>query len=74
MSEIVAVNGKAIKKKLIDLDMTGRDLAGEVGIHEQTITNMINGGPWSHQTINKIAAVLGCSPLELLTVRQEVKA
>jgi len=70
MSEMV-VDGKLIKKMLIDRDMTGRELARRIGVHEQTITYVINGGSWSHHTVNKIANVLECNPIDLLMVETE---
>ena len=39
--------GKKVKKQLIELEMTQRDLAKKVGVHENYLTDILNGRRYS---------------------------
>lgn len=52
---------KLVKKKLIDVDMTQRELACKIGVHETFLTNMLKGRKVGEKYWLKIALVLGMS-------------
>jgi plasmid maintenance system antidote protein VapI len=53
------INGKELKKKMIDAGITGRELATRIGVHHIYISMMVRGKrPISANMRNKIALVL----------------
>lgn len=62
----VKLNGKYIKTRLVELGMSARDLATAAGIGEATMYRIINGAPFESRTLGKVAAALGCNPVDLI--------
>lgn len=51
--------GKKIKKRLVDLDMTQRDLAAMIGVHEVYLTRILKGQRTGAKYKKQIAEILG---------------
>jgi DNA-binding Xre family transcriptional regulator len=62
----VKINAKFIKTRLVELEMSARDLATAAGIGEATMYRILNGGPFESRTLGKVAAALGCNPVDLI--------
>lgn len=54
----ITVFGKEIKKALIDKDMTQRELAREINVNENYLTDIINGRRSGAKYKNKIIETL----------------
>jgi transcriptional regulator with XRE-family HTH domain len=46
---------------------TYRELAKRVGVHHNTVNNMVNRGEYSTGLLEKVADVLGVNPLDLIS-------
>lgn len=62
----VKLNAKFVKMRLLDLEMSARDLASEAGIGEATMYRILNGAAFESKTLGKVAAALGCHPVDLI--------
>ena len=62
----VKLNAKLIKKMLIDLEMDQKDLAARSGLSAITISRLMQGNPFSSETLGKIAKALECHPIDLI--------
>lgn len=51
--------GKEVKKRLIDMDMTLAELAGEIGIDSRYIDHIIHGRKSGKKYIGRIMEILG---------------
>lgn len=51
--------GKKIKKRLVDLDMTQRDLAALLGVNAPYITKILTGARTGAKYRKQIAEILG---------------
>jgi transcriptional regulator with XRE-family HTH domain len=43
-----------------------QELAAMSGVHANTLTPVLRGGGWSARTAERLAAALGCNPIDLL--------
>lgn len=50
--------GKRVKKQLIELEMTQRDLAKKVGVHENYLTDILNGRRSGEKYKEKIQKII----------------
>ncbi|MCR2045180.1 helix-turn-helix domain-containing protein [Anaerosalibacter massiliensis] len=50
--------GKKVKKQLIELEMTQRDLAKKVGVHENYLTDILNGRRSGEKYKDKIQKII----------------
>lgn len=62
----VKLNARFVKTRLLDLEMSARDLAVAAGIGEATMYRILNGAPFESKTLGKVAAALGCHPVDLI--------
>ena len=62
----VRIDAKYVKKLLIDLDWTQRDLARESGLSEPTVYNVLGGKRFTSETLEKLATALGVNPIDLV--------
>lgn len=62
----VKMNARFIRHVLADRDMSARDLAAKAGIGEATIYRLMSGERFSSETLGKVAAALGCHPVDLI--------
>ena len=45
------------------------DLATEAGISQTTLFTAMDSDRWRAQTVDRLAKALGCSPLDIITIR-----
>ncbi|MDE7308810.1 MAG: helix-turn-helix transcriptional regulator [Lachnospiraceae bacterium] len=64
-------NYNKIFKRLIDLKMTGKELAAGAGISVSTLTRMKHGSAVSIDILQRIAEVLDCGTEELYELEKE---
>jgi DNA-binding Xre family transcriptional regulator len=62
----VKINAKFVRQMLIELEMDQQDLARKSGISEQTITRLLQGKPFTSDTLGKLAKALRCHPVDLI--------
>lgn len=62
----VRINRSVVKAMLGARDMTLRDLAQASDIGEATIYRVVNGAPFTSETLGKMAKALGCHPVDLI--------
>ena len=62
----VKLNAKLIKKMLIDLEIDQKDLAARSGLSAITISRLMQGNPFSSETLGKVAKALDCHPIDLI--------
>lgn len=68
-------NKLIIDRKRVDVLMerveirTYMELANTADVHYNTVTNALNGGPFSSTTARKLADALKCSPIDLMTAQ-----
>lgn len=49
---------------------TDKDLAAAAGISTTTLVSLRKGKPFDSKTLDRLAAVLKCSPIDLITVAE----
>lgn len=54
---------------LLDKDLDQRELARISGISEPTITRLLQGKPFTSDTLGKLADALDCNPVDLIEAR-----
>lgn len=62
----VKINAKFVKQMLIAKDMDQQMLAQSSGISEQTIVRLLQGKPFTSDTLGKLANALECHPVDLI--------
>lgn len=62
----VKLNAKFVKMRLLELEMSARDLALAAGIGEATMYRILNGARFESTTLSKVASALGCHPVDLI--------
>lgn len=62
----VRLNSKFVKVRLLEENMSARDLASAAGIGEATMYRILNGARFESTTLAKVAAALGCHPVDLI--------
>lgn len=65
----VRLNKKVVKKMLIDLEIDQKDLAERSGLSAITISRLMQGSPFSSETLAKIAHALDCHPIDLIDAK-----
>ncbi len=65
-------NYNEIFKRLIDLKMTGKELAADAGISVSTLTRMKHGSAVSIDVLQRIAEVLDCEAWELYEAEEKL--
>lgn len=63
---MVRINAKFIKQILIDMDIDQQVLAQRSGLSEPTISRIMNGRPFTSETLGKLAKALDCHPVDLI--------
>lgn len=63
--------GKEVKKRLIDMDMTQRDLAEKLGVSSPYITDILRGTRTSANTQRRICEAVGLDYDELMKRLEE---
>lgn len=62
----VKINAKFVKQILLNRDLDQRELSKLSGISEPTITRLLHGRAFSSDTLGRLAAALGCHPIDLI--------
>ena len=65
----VKFNAKVVKKMLIDLEIDQKDLAKRSGLSQMTITRLMQGHPFSSESLSKVAKALDCHPIDLIEAK-----
>lgn len=65
----VKINAKFVKQMLLERDMDQRGLAVGSGLSEITISRLMQGRPFSSETLGKLAKALGCHPVDLIDAK-----
>jgi DNA-binding Xre family transcriptional regulator len=64
------INKGFVKIKLSEKDLSLRDLANSSEMGEATLYRIMNGAKFNITTLEKLADVLECSPIDLLDVSE----
>lgn len=67
--EVVQINAKFVRQMLLDLEIDQRELAKMSGVSEPTITRLLQGKPFTSDTLVKLAKALECNPIDLIDAR-----
>lgn len=62
----VRINAKFVRQKLLEKDLDQKGLAELTGMTEATVSRLLNGKPFTSATLEKLAKVLDCSPVDLV--------
>lgn len=62
----VRINRAFVRTVLGSRNMTLRDLAGQTDIGEATLYRVVNGAPFTSDTLGRLADALECSPVDLI--------
>lgn len=65
---ILKINNRFVREMLFKLEMDQRTLAERAGISEPTMIRLMQGKPFTSDTLGKLAEALECSPVDLLDV------
>lgn len=65
----VRINAKFVRQVLLDKELDQRELAKISGVSEPTITRLLQGKPFTSDTLGKIAGALGCHPVDLIDAK-----
>ena len=66
----VQINSGLVRALLGKKNMRIVDLAEQVGVSEQSIYNILNGGGWRADTLGKLAEALDVTPSRLIDPRE----
>lgn len=65
------VDKKTLRIKMVEMGLYSlEELGRRSGVTTQTMRRMFAGGEFESTSVSGIATVLGCSPLDLLTVEE----
>lgn len=65
----VQINAKFVRQMLLDKELDQRELAKISGVSEPTITRLLQGRPFTSDTLGKIADALDCNPVDLIDAK-----
>jgi len=65
----VRINAKFVKQMLLERDMDQQGLAGRSELSEITISRLMQGKPFTSETLGKIAKALDCHPIDLIDAK-----
>jgi len=67
---MLKINSRFVKEMLFRTGMDQRTLAETAGISEPTMIRLMQGKPFTSETLGKLAEALECSPVDLLDVSE----
>lgn len=62
----VKINTKFVKQMLLERNMDQQGLAERSELSEITISRLMQGKPFTSETLGKMAKALGCHPIDLI--------
>jgi DNA-binding Xre family transcriptional regulator len=65
----VKINAKFVKQMLLERDMDQQGLAELSQLSEITISRLMQGRPFTSETLGKIARALDCHPVDLIDAK-----
>ncbi len=65
----VKINTKFVKQMLLERELDQQRLAERSELSEITISRLMQGKPFTSETLGKIAKALGCHPVDLIDAK-----
>lgn len=62
----VRIHARFVRQKMLEKDLDQKGLAELTGMTETTISRLLSGKPFTSSTLEKLAKVLDCSPVDLV--------
>lgn len=63
---MVRINAKKVRGFLLDMGWEQKDLARAAGVTEATVSRLLSGGPFTSDTLGKLATALQVNPVDLI--------
>ena len=65
----VKINARFVKQMLLERDMDQQGLAGRAAGYQKSPSALMQGRPFTSETLGKIAKALDCHPVDLIDAK-----